>query len=332
MTDTFNALMVEKNEEGQTSASVQEISIEDLPAGEVLAAVEYSTVNYKDGLCIGPGGGLVRNYPHVPGIDFAGTVEASEDARYAPGDKVVLTGWRVGEVHWGGYAQKARVKADWLVPLPEGLAPRQAMAVGTAGFTAMLAVMALEDHGLTPGDTPVLVTGAAGGVGSVATAILANLGYKVAGVTGRPETADYLTSLGATQIVARDEINETVKRPLEAETWAGCVDAVGGAMLARVLGQITYGGSVAAVGLAGGAGLPATVIPFLLRGVNLLGIDSVMQPFDSRQRAWARIAKDLPMDKLDSMVVPATLSELPKLGADILKGQVQGRVVVDVNA
>ncbi len=328
----FNALVVNKNDEGKTSAAVQHISLDDLPDGDVVVAVDYSTMNYKDGLCIGPGGGLVRNYPHVPGIDFAGTVETSNDPRYKAGDKVVLTGWRVGEVHWGGYAQKARVKADWLVPLPVGLTTRQAMAVGTAGFTAMLAVMALQDHGLTVGSGPVLVTGAAGGVGSVATAILANLGHEVAAVTGRPETADYLTSLGATQIVAREEINEVTKRPLEAETWAGCVDAVGGPMLARALGQMKYGASVAAVGLAGGANLPASVIPFLLRGVNLLGIDSVMQPYDNRLRAWERIATDLPMDKLEAMIQPATLSDLPQLGADILQGQVKGRVVVDVNA
>ena len=329
----FNALMVNKDEEsGKTSAAVEQISADQLPEGNVVVNVEYSTVNYKDGLCIGPGGGLVREYPHVPGIDFAGTIESSDDPRYKAGDSVVLTGWRVGEVHWGGYAQKARVNADWLVPLPSGLSSRQAMAVGTAGFTAMLAVMALEDHGLKPDQGPVLVTGAAGGVGSVATAILANLGYEVAVVTGRPETEDYLRSLGATQIVAREDINETVKRPLERETWAGCVDAVGGDMLARVLGQMKYGGSVSAVGLAGGAGLPATVIPFLLRGVNLLGIDSVMQPYDNRLRAWERIAKDLPMDKLEAMIHPATLGDLPALGKDILKGQVKGRVVVDVNA
>ena len=328
----FDALMVNKDEEsGKTHAEVTQIDLDRLPEGDVTVAVEYSTVNYKDGLCIGPGGGLVRKYPHIPGIDFAGTVEASDDDRYKPGDKVVLTGWRVGEAHWGGYAQKARVKADWLVPLPGGLDPRQAMAVGTAGFTAMLSVMALEDHGLVPGNGPVLVTGAAGGVGSVAVAILAALGHEVAGVTGRPDTAEYLKSLGATQIVAREELNETVKRPLESETWAGCIDAVGGEMLARVLGQMKYGGSVAAVGLAGGAGLPATVIPFLLRGVNLLGIDSVMQPYDNRLRAWQRIGKDLPLSKLEDMVVPATLSDLPKLGADILNGQVRGRVVVDVN-
>ncbi|UWS78257.1 acryloyl-CoA reductase [Phaeobacter sp. G2] len=330
----FNALIVNKDEDsGLASAAVEQIDLDQLPEGNVTVAVDYSTVNYKDGLCLSPkGGGLVRNYPHIPGIDFAGTVEASEDERYKPGDKVVLTGWRVGEAYWGGYTQKARVKADWLVPLPTGLDTRQAMAVGTAGFTAMLAVMALEDHGMKPGQGPVLVTGAAGGVGSVATAILANLGYEVAGVTGRPETEEYLRSLGATQIVARDDLNETVKRPLESETWAGCVDAVGGEMLARVLGQMKYGASVAAVGLAGGAGLPATVIPFLLRGVNLLGIDSVMQPYDNRVRAWERLATDLPMDKLEAMVKPAVLSDLPQLGADILKGQVQGRVVVDVNA
>lgn len=330
----FNALVMEKDEEsGLASPVIKQISEDDLPHGEVRVAVEFSTVNYKDGLCMSPkGGGLVRNYPHVPGIDYAGTVEESSDDRYKPGDKVVLTGWRVGEAHWGGYAQKASALADWLVPLPEGLSTRQAMAVGTAGFTAMLAVMALEDHGLTPDRGPVLVTGAAGGVGSVATAILANLGYEVAAVTGRPETEVYLKALGATSIVPRDELNETTKRPLESETWAGCVDAVGGAMLARVLGQMKYGASVAAVGLAGGAGLPATVIPFLLRGVNLLGIDSVMQPFDNRLRAWQRVASDLPMDKLEAMIQPATLNDLPKLGADILNGQVKGRVVVDLNA
>ncbi|MCG7492654.1 acryloyl-CoA reductase [Thalassobius sp. Cn5-15] len=329
----FNALVVTQNEDGENVAQVQQLELSDLPAGNVTVAVEYSTVNYKDGLCMGPrGGGLVRSYPHVPGIDFAGTVEESHDPRYAPGDKVVLTGWRVGEVHWGGYGQKARVNADWLVPLPDGLSTRQAMAVGTAGFTAMLSVMALEDHGMTPGGRPVLVTGAAGGVGSVATAILAHKGYGVAAVTGRDESQEYLKSLGATQIVARAELNEVIKRPLEGETWAGCVDAVGGEMLARILGQLEYGASVAAVGLAGGTAMPASVIPFLLRGVNLLGIDSVMQPFENRQRAWQRVVTDLPMDKLEAMVRPATLSDLPQLGADILAGQVQGRVVVDVNA
>ena len=327
----FNALVVEKTEDG-THAEVRSVSYDDLPAGDVTVSVDYSTVNYKDGLCIGPGGGLVRTYPHVPGIDFSGTVETSDDPRYDVGDAVILTGWRVGEARWGGYAQKARVKADYLVPLPNGLTTRQAMAVGTAGFTSMLAIMALEDHGLKPGQGPVLVTGAAGGVGSVATAILANLGYEVAAVTGRPETGNYLKELGAETIVDRSELNETTKRPLEAEIWAGCVDAVGGAMLARVLGQIKYGGSVAAVGLAGGSSLPTTVIPFLLRGINLLGIDSVMQPYENRKRAWDRIATDLPLEKLEAMVSSATLSDLPALGRDILKGNVKGQVVVNVNA
>jgi acrylyl-CoA reductase (NADPH) len=329
---TFKALVVDKDDAGQTKASVQALDDASLPPGSVTVAVEYSTVNYKDGLCLGSGGGLVRAWPHVPGIDFAGTVETSEDPRYRTGDKVILTGWRVGEVRWGGYAQKARVEADWLVPLPAGLTTRQAMAIGTAGLTSMLAVLALEAHGLKPAQGPVLVTGAAGGVGSVAVALLAAMGHEVAAVTGRPETEGYLRSLGATQIVPRADLAETVKRPLEAETWAGCIDAVGGAMLARVLGQMKYGASVAAVGLAGGSALPATVIPFLLRGVNLLGIDSVMQPFDRRKLAWDRLVSTLSLERLEQMIVPATLADLPGLGADILAGQVKGRVVVDVNA
>lgn len=325
----FNALLVEKDDDGKTHAEVQQIDESRLPEGDVTVAVEYSTVNYKDGLCIGPGGGLVRNYPHVPGIDFAGTVEVSEDGRYSPGDKVVLTGWRVGENRWGGYAEKARVKADMLVPLPEELTTRQAMAVGTAGLTAMLAVMALEDHGLKEG--PVLVTGAAGGVGSVATALLASLGHEVAAVTGRPEQEDYLRGLGAARIVARDELAEVTRKPLEAEQWGGCIDAVAGTMLGRVLKQMRYGSSVAAIGLAGGAAIEGALItPFILRGVNLLGIDSVMQPFEERQRAWGQIARDLPMERLEAMVQPATLADLPRLGEEILKGQVKGRVVVDV--
>ena len=328
----FNALVVRKQPEGTTTAAVEQVGEDELPDGDVTVAVEFSTVNYKDGLCLGPGGGLVRNYPHVPGVDFAGVVEHSDDGRFQPGDRVVLTGWRVGEVRWGGYAQKARVKADWLVRVPDGLTTRHAMIVGTAGFTSMLAVMALEDHGLEPGNGPVLVTGAAGGVGSVATAVLAKLGYEVAAVTGRAETGDYLRSLGASEILGRDEINETVKRPLESERWAGCVDAVGGNMLARVLGQMKYGSSVAAVGLAGGANVPASIIPFLLRGVSLLGIDSVLQPHANRVRVWDRVASDVPGELLESMAQPATLSDLPDLGTRIIKGQVKGRVIVDVNA
>ncbi|MCL4114536.1 UNVERIFIED_CONTAM: hypothetical protein GTU68_057385 [Idotea baltica] len=329
---TFNALVLEKNGDADVSATIQQLKENQLPTGDVTVAVEYTTVNYKDGLCMQSKSQLVREYPHVPGIDFSGTVEASEDPRYAPGDKVVLTGWHVGETHWGGYSQKARVKADWLVPLPDGLTPRQAMAVGTAGLAAGLAVIALEDHGLNSDMGQVLVTGAAGGVGSIATALLSNLGYDVAAVTGRQETAGYLKSLGASRIVARSEIGSASKRPLESETWAGCVDAVGGEMLARVLGQLKYGASVAAVGLAGGAKLPTSVIPFLLRGVNLLGIDTVLHPFEKRLRAWQRIASNLPLEKLDAMIRPATLTEVPSLAADILKGQIKGRIVVDVNA
>jgi acrylyl-CoA reductase (NADPH) len=328
----FKALIVDKSEDGAFSASIAEIGTDRLPDGEVLVDVAYSTLNYKDGLCLTGKGGLVRKYPHVPGIDFAGVVAESSDDRYAPGDPVVLTGWRVGEAHWGGYAQKARVKADWLVPLPDGLTLRQSMAVGTAGFTAMLAILDLEAHGLTPDKGPVLVTGAAGGVGSVAVAILAKLGFEVAAVTGRPETETYLRDLGATRIVAREDIAEAPKKPLDSETWAGCVDAVGGSMLARVLTQMKYRASVAAVGLAGGASAPFTVVPFLLRGVNLLGIDSVLRPYEDRVAAWARVARDLDLSLLEGMIRPATLEDLPALGGDILKGQVQGRVVVDVNA
>ncbi|WP_274425176.1 MDR family oxidoreductase [Chelativorans sp. YIM 93263] len=327
----YKALVVEKDDAGKTSASVQELTDDRLPEGDVTVAIEHTTLNYKDGLCVGSGGGLVREYPHVPGIDFAGTVLESQSDRYKAGDKVLLTGWRVGETHWGGYAQKTRLNADWLVPLPEGLTTRQAMAIGTAGLSAMLAVMALERNGVKPGDD-VLVTGASGGVGSVATSILANLGYAVAAVTGRPENADYLKALGASTIVPREEINETIKKPLEKESWNGCVDAVGSAMLARVLGQMKYGGTVAAIGLAGGADLPATMIPFLLRGVSLVGVDSVHQPFENRQQAWARLARDLPLEKLEQTIQTATLADLPDLGRRILKGDVQGRVVVDVNA
>lgn len=327
----FRALVLEKGADGAALASVQEVDEARLPEGEVTVAVEYSTLNYKDGLCLSAnGGGLVRSYPHVAGVDFAGVVEASSDPRYSAGDRVVLTGWRVGEVHWGGYATRARVRADWLVPLPAAISTRDAMAVGTAGFTAMLAVMALEDHGLTPAAGEVLVTGAAGGVGSVAVAVLAARGYQVAAVTGRPETEPYLRALGASRIIPRADLAETVKRPLETEVWAGCIDAVGGAMLARVLGQMKHRASVAAVGLAGGAALPATVIPFLLRGVNLLGIDSVLSPLPERLRAWGRIASELPMAKLAAMVTEVGLAEVPALGAAILRGEVQGRIVVDV--
>ncbi|MFN3845835.1 MAG: MDR family oxidoreductase [Paracoccaceae bacterium] len=324
---------MEKGEDGQAVARLADLPDDALPPGDVTVRVEFSTLNYKDGLCLSPnGGGLVRTYPHVPGIDFAGVVEASDDSRYTPGDRVVLTGWRVGEAHWGGFATRARVKADWLVHLPDGLTARQAMAVGTAGFTSMLAVMALEEHGLNTTGGEVLVTGAAGGVGSIAVAILARLGYQVAAVTGRPDTEGYLRELGATRIVPRADLAEAIKRPMESEIWAGCVDAVGGQMLARVLGQMKSNASVAAVGNAGGLVVPANIIPFLLRGINLLGINSVTVPYARRVTAWNRITTDLPMDKLEAMIRPATLAEVPDLGAAILRGEVQGRVVVDVTA
>ncbi len=327
----FKAILLEESD-GKITAGLTELEESRLPEGDVTVAVEYSTLNYKDGMVLKGLGRLVRNYPHVPGVDFAGTVEDSSHPGYKPGDKVVLTGWRVGEMHWGGYAEKARVKGDWLVPLPEGLTTRQAMGIGTAGFTAMLAVLALEAHGLDPSKGEVLVTGAAGGVGSVAVTLLHKLGYQVAASTGRVETHGYLKSLGATTLIDRQEIAEPRGRPLDKERWQACIDSVGGSTLACVLPQIAYRGAVAAVGLAGGNKLETTVVPFLLRGVNLLGIDSVMCPPAERKVAWARLATDLPKDKLDSMIREVPLGELLTLGGEILKGQVRGRIVVDVRA
>lgn len=332
MAETFTALMLHEGDDGKVSSQIEQVPLERLPDGDVTVDVEYSTLNYKDGLVLNGLGKLVRSYPHIPGVDFAGTVAESAHPDFQPGDKVVLNGWRVGELHWGGYATKARVKGDWLVRLPSTLSTRQAMAIGTAGYTAMLAVMALEDHGVLPDAGPVLVTGAAGGVGSVATAILAELGYQVAAVTGRPETEGYLKHLGASETVPRAEVAEAPKRPLDTERWAGCIDAVGGTMLAHVLTQLKYRGSVAAVGLAGGNKLETTVIPFLLRGVNLLGIDSVMCPKPQREVAYERLSKELPLDKLAEMEVDAALADLPRLGGEILQGKVRGRVVVDVRA
>lgn len=327
MAKTFRALVLEENQ-GKVSASIRELDDSALPQGDVTVAVEYSTLNYKDGLVLNGLGKLVRTYPHVPGIDFAGTVESSDNKEFKPGDKVILTGWRVGEAHWGGYSTKARVKADWLVPLPAGLDTRHAMAVGTAGFTSMLAIMALEAHGVAPASGEVLVTGAAGGVGSIAVAILAKLGYSVAASTGRAETHDYLKALGAKAIIDRKELGDPPARPLLTERFAGAVDSVGGNTLANLLTQLKYGGSVSACGLAGGAELKTTVIPFLLRGVNLLGIDSVMCPKEKRKTAWARLAKELPKELLEKTITEVKLEELQKLGGDILKGQVRGRTVV----
>jgi acrylyl-CoA reductase (NADPH) len=327
---TFRALVIDKASDGTISQAVRELEDDLLPEGDVTVRVDYSTLNYKDGLCMLGQGGLVRNYPHVPGVDLAGVVETSDDARYQPGDRIVLTGWRVGEVRWGGYATRARVKADWLVKLPDAISSRQAMAIGTAGLTSMFAVMSLERAGLSPEKGEVLVTGAAGGVGSVAVAILARLGYTVAAVTGRRDAADYLKGLGASVIIDRADLAEAGTRPLESERWAACIDAAGGEMLARVLKQMKYNGSVASIGLAAGAAVPSfTVIPFLLRGVNLLGIDSVMRPHEDRVAAWTRIVADLPMASLDAMVSEHGLEAMPALGMSILEGGVRGRVVVN---
>lgn len=327
----FKALLLEETE-GKVTSRLTELDDEKLPEGDVTVEVAYSTLNYKDGMVLNGVGRLVRQYPHVPGIDFSGKVTASSHPDWKSGDEVILTGWRVGEWHWGGYAQKARVKGDWLVPLPRGLSLKQAMAIGTAGFTAMLAVMALEKQGLTPEQGEVLVTGASGGVGSVAVALLAKAGYRVAAVTGRPEQEAYLKSLGAESIVPRAELAEAPSRPLDKERWAGCVDSVGGTMLARLLTQMKYRSAVAAVGLAGGNALSTTVLPFLLRGVSILGIDSVLSPKAERQQAWERLARDLDLPLLDSMTETAGLAELPALGKAILQGQVRGRTVIDLQA
>jgi acrylyl-CoA reductase (NADPH) len=327
----FTALVLHEAD-GKITPRIERVEAASLPAGEVTVAVEYSTLNYKDGMVLKGIGRLVRKYPHVPGVDFAGTVEQSQSPDFSPGDKVVLTGWRVGEAQWGGYAQKARVKASMLVKLPAGLSTKRAMAVGTAGFTAVLAVMALERHGLKPGAGEVLVTGAAGGLGGVAVALLSRLGHQVTASTGRAAAHDYLRELGASAIVDRALLAKKPERPLDSERWAGAVDAVGSTTLATILTQLKYRASVAACGLAGGNDLPATVIPFLLRGVNLLGIDSVMCPMAERLAAWERVARDLPLDRLDAMTATVPLADVAALADAILKGETRGRVVVDVNA
>jgi acrylyl-CoA reductase (NADPH) len=328
---TFRALVLHE-EGGKVAARIEAVDEARLPPGEVTVAVEYSTLNYKDGMILQGVGRLVRTYPHVPGVDFAGTVECSESPEFAPGDPVILTGWRVGETQWGGYAEKARVKASYLVRRPEGLTARQAMAIGTAGLTAMLAVTALERHGLRSDAGDVLVTGAAGGVGSTAVSLMSQLGYRVVASTGRPELRDYLAELGAADLIDRSTLAERPGRPLDSERWAGAVDAVGGTTLATILTQLNYRASVAACGLAGGTDLPANVIPFLLRGVNLLGIDSVMCPRDERTEAWQRLARDLPLDRLERMTQTVPLSALAALAPKILQGEVRGRIVVDVAA
>jgi acrylyl-CoA reductase (NADPH) len=328
---SFRALMLHE-EGGKVVPRIEAVDEARLPPGEVTVAVECSTLNYKDGMILQGLGRLVRSYPHVPGIDFAGTVERSQSPEFQSGDPVVLTGWRVGEAQWGGYAEKARVRASYLVRRPEGLSARQAMAIGTAGFTAMLAVIALERHGLQSGSGDVLVTGASGGVGSVAVALLSQLGHRVVASTGRRQQRDYLTNLGAADLIDRSTLAAKPSGPLDSERWAGAVDAVGGTTLATILTQLKYRASVAACGLAGGSDLPATVIPFLLRGLNLLGIDSVMCPREERIEAWRRLVRNLPLDKLDRMTQSVPLSALPELAPKILAGEIRGRVVVDVAA
>ena len=332
-TETFRALMLNADEDGKVNAAITELTHNDLPeGGDVLIAVDYSTINYKDGLVINGLGKLVRDYPHIPGVDLAGTVLESNDDRYKPGDQVVATGWRMGEIWWGGHAERARIKADWLVPLPEGMTTRQVMSMGTAGLTAALSIMALENQGVTPDGGDVLVTGAAGGVGSVAVTMLAKKGYSVAAVTGRPETADYLTGLGASKIIPREDLSEPTTRPMESATWAGCIDNVGGSTLSRVIGQIAYGGTIASLGNAGGIKIETNVLPFILRGVNLLGIDSVMQPYENRVKAWQNIANWMDMAKLDAMVTETNLDGVTDYASAILKGQVKGRILVNPNA
>lgn len=328
---TFRALLLTQGADRKVSGAIETLPEDRLPVGDVVVAVDYSTLNYKDGLVLTTGGGLVKTWPHVGGIDFAGTVESSENAAFKAGDKVVLNGYRVGELHWGGYATKARLKGDWLVKLPAGLSTRHAMAIGTAGYTSMLCVMALERHGIDPAQGEILVTGAAGGVGSVAVAILANLGYNVVAATGRPHEGEYLKSLGATTIMDRKELTEAPDRPLLSERFAGVVDTVSGVMFAKALAQVKYGGAAAVCGLAAGPAFPGSILPFILRGVSVYGIDSVMLPKAPREEAWRRLGTDLPLDKLDSAVSEAGLGDLMALAPKILKGEIRGRVVVDVN-
>jgi len=328
----FTAILLEQ-EGDKVKASVQTLDDERLPEGDVTVDVKYSTLNYKDGLILGGLARLVRDYPHVPGVDFSGVVAASDNPAFNPGDEVIVTGWRLGEIHWGGYATRARVKSEWLVPVPDGLDLKRAMALGTAGLTAMLAIMALEEHGLKPDNKgEVLVTGAGGGVGSVAVAVLHHLGYRVAASTGRADTHAYLKDLGATTIVDRAELAVPPKGPMASERWSGIIDNVGGEQLGHILASLAYWGSCASVGNAGGIKFTATVIPFLLRGINLLGIDSNTCPMERRTKAWERLAMELPKDKLDAMTNTVGLAEVIGLGGKILQGQVRGRTVVDVNA
>ena len=327
----FKAIYLTRDEEKNVSAEITDLDEADLPEHNVAIDVEYSTINYKDGLAIMGKPGVVRSYPMIPGIDLAGTVSSSESSDYNVGDQIVLNGWEVGESHWGGLAQKSRLSSDWLVPLPDAFTTQQAMAIGTAGYTSMLCVLALEEHGVTPDSGPVLVTGASGGVGSTAVAILAKLGFEVVASTGRPEESDYLTDIGASEIIDRNELGEENPRPLQGTRWAGVVDAVGSHTLANAIAQTNQNGCVAACGLAQGADLTTSVMPFILRGVTLVGVNSVYEPFSRRKLAWDRMATDLDPDKLEQMTQVVSLEESINVADQILQGKVRGRVVVDVN-
>ena len=328
----FKAIYLTQDEEKNVTASLSDVDEADLPGHNVAIDVEYSTINYKDGLAIMGKPGVVRNYPMIPGIDLAGTVTASDSADYSAGDKVVLNGWDVGEMHWGGLAQKSRLQSEWLVPIPEAFDTKQAAAIGTAGYTAMLCVLALEEHGVTPENGPILVTGASDGVGSTAVAILAKLGFEVTASTGRLDETDYLKDLGASSVIDRSELGEENPRPLQKTVWAGVVDAVGSHTLANAIAQTNANGCVAACGLAQGPGLPTSVMPFILRGVTLAGVNSVHVPFARRKMAWDRMATDLNANKLEQMTEVVGLNDAIGVAEKILQGQIRGRVVVDVNA
>lgn len=330
MSDEFSALVAEERD-GQTTISLQSVQRDRLPEGDVLVRVAYSSLNYKDALALTGKGKIIRGFPMIPGIDLSGTVETSSSPAFHPGDEVILTGWGIGERHWGGYSQMARVRSDWLVPLPAGLSLQQAMGIGTAGFTAMLAVMALEDAGLRTGGREVVVTGATGGVGSIAVALLARQGYEVVGVSGKPDAADYLRQLGAKLVISREDALPS-GGPLASERWAGAVDTVGGDTLAGVIRAMARAGAVAACGNAGGVALNTTVLPFILRGVSVLGIDSVMCPQGRRRRVWQRLAADLPHDALERVTRVIPLRDTPAAANEMLQGKTHGRTVVDVNA
>ena len=328
MSEKFKALMIEKEDDTQT-VNMVEIEDNDLMEGNVLVKITHSTLNYKDGLAITGASPVVRSFPMIPGIDFSGIVLSSEDKKFSEGDRVVLNGYGLSESHFGGYSEKARVKSEHLLKLPENISNKQAMAIGTAGYTAMLCVLAIEDHGIKPDDGVILVSGASGGVGSVAISLLSDLGYDVEASTGRLEETVYLNNLGAKTVIDRSELSEP-SRPLGKERWAGAIDSVGSTTLANILAQLSYGGAVSACGLAQGMDLPSTVMPFILRGVSLLGVDSVMAPMQIRERAWSRLSKDIDFEKLEAMIIDTSLDKIEKLAQDILEGQVRGRVVVNI--